>query len=121
MGAFGLPRQTEEFLVAGEFALTDRGDMLILIAEKQNLSETAFRMLLHDGHPIGHRSFEVEFQHHTEGLGEARVYGDREIQGADTAILCPPREVFGAISQDLLGEGVHAACRFSRADRTRSS
>ena len=49
-------------------------------------------MLLHDRDAIEHRSFEVEFQHHSDGLGEAGVHGDREIERADLAIFGQPRE-----------------------------
>jgi len=56
--------------------------VLILVAEKEHLPEIAFRILLHHGHTVEHGPFEVEFQHHAEGLGEARVHSDREVEAA---------------------------------------
>src|SRR5260370_12690277 len=59
---------------------------------RSDLPEIAFRMLLHQWHTVEHRPFEVEFQHHTEGLGEAGVHGDRKIERADPAIFDEPGE-----------------------------
>jgi len=46
---FGLSGQTEELSSPVRIALADRGEVLILVAEKEHLPEIAFRILLHHG------------------------------------------------------------------------
>ena len=44
--ALGLARQTEELFIPGGFALPDRGEVLVFVAEEKDLAEMLFRALM---------------------------------------------------------------------------
>jgi hypothetical protein len=80
--ALGLPRQAEELFIAGRLTLTDRGEVLVFIAEKQNLPEVALGILFHHGHAVEHGPLEVEFHHHPNRFGQTGIHANRKIQAA---------------------------------------
>jgi len=65
--------------------------MLVFIAQKKNLPEVTLRILLHDRHAIEDGPLEIEFQHHAEGFGQARIHRDREVQTAQRRGKAPVR------------------------------
>src|SRR6266478_1143032 len=66
--------------------------MLVFIAEEQNLPEVTLGMSFDFGHAIDDGTFEVELHHDAEGLGEAGVEANWEIQRANLCSVYQPRE-----------------------------
>src|SRR5439155_18023092 len=74
--ALGLAREAEEFLIADRVVLANRSEVLILVAEKQDLAEMAFGMSLHRGNAIEHRTLEVELHHHAQSFRKSCIHPD---------------------------------------------
>ncbi len=87
---FGLPGETEELFVSSRIAFADGGEVLVFVAEKENLTEmpVLFRFNLRDA--IEYRAFEIEFHHYADGLGQSGVHTDGEIERTNRALLNEP-------------------------------
>src|SRR6267154_2333672 len=78
--ALGLARQTEELFIAGGFALPDRGEVLVLVAEEKDLAEILFRVGFDLRDAIQDSTLEIELHHYAQGLGKSRVHPDGKVQ-----------------------------------------
>src|SRR5260370_39458644 len=78
--ALGLTRQTEELFIAGGFALPDRGEVLVLVAEEKDLAEILFRVGFDLRDAIQDSTLEIELHHYAQGLGKPRVHPDGKVQ-----------------------------------------
>ncbi len=66
--------------------------MLVLVTDEEYLAEISPRMGLDLGHTVQHRSLEVELHHCPDGLRQAGVHTDGEIERADSAGFNQPGE-----------------------------
>jgi len=86
-----LPRETEELFVPGRVTFSDGGEVLVFMAEKQDLAKVPvfFRLNLRDA--IQYRSFEIQFHHDADSLGQSGVHAYGEIQRANGRGKAPVR------------------------------
>jgi hypothetical protein len=82
----------KNFLVAGRFVLSGRGEVLVFVAHEEDLTEVLFLMGFDHGHTIQNGPFEIELHHDAEGLRETGTHSDREIQAADLPAFYEPTE-----------------------------
>src|SRR6266481_6027835 len=66
--------------------------MLVLVTDEKHLAEILLRTGLDLGHTVQHRSFEIELHHDPDGLRQAGVHTDGEIERADLAAFDQPGE-----------------------------
>lgn len=68
--ALGLSGEIEELSVAGRIAFSDRREVLVFIAEEEDMSKILvfFRFDLRDA--VQHRAFKIALHHHADGLGQ---------------------------------------------------
>src|SRR5260370_27540808 len=78
--ALGLARQTEELFITGGFALPDRGEVLVFVAEEKDLAEMLIRMGFDLRDAIQDSTLEIELHHYAQGLSKSRVHPDRKVQ-----------------------------------------
>ncbi len=90
--AFGLAREAEKLLVARGFVLADSGEVLIFVADEENLAEVFLRMLRHVRYAIQDGSLEVELHHDAHRAGQAWIQSDGEIQSTNFAVFDEPSE-----------------------------
>ena len=70
--ALRLPRKAKELFIADRLVFADRGEVLVFIAEEQDLAEVVLVCL--DGwDAVQDGPFEIELQHHAKGFGETGV------------------------------------------------
>src|SRR5262249_55261658 len=90
--ALRLARETEEFLGSGRVALAHGGEVLVFVAEEENLPETLLRVRLHFRNTIEHGALKIELHHDAQSFRESGVHADGEIQGTDASLLYEPGE-----------------------------
>ena len=81
--ALRLPGKTEELFIACRVALAHGREVLILVAQKQDLTEVLLGICFNLRHAIEDGAFEVELHHYADGFREARVHSDGEIERTD--------------------------------------
>ena len=80
--ALWLARQAKELFIADRLVFTDRGEVLVFIAEEQDLAEVVVLVCLDGWDAVQDGAFEIELQHHAKGFGETGVHADGEIQSS---------------------------------------
>lgn len=85
-----LSGKTEKFLVPGRIAFANGGEVLILVAEEQDLAEVACGMVLHFGNAVEDGALEIKLHHDAQSLRESGVHANRKIQSGDAAIFNQP-------------------------------
>src|SRR6185369_5173801 len=63
--ALGLPREAEKFFVSGRIAFADRSEMLVFVAEKENLAKIPVFVRFNLWDAIQDGALEIELHHHT--------------------------------------------------------
>src|SRR5205085_6684353 len=90
--AFGLAGQAEELLIAGGLALSDRGEVLVFIAEEKDLPEIFLRVGLDLRNAIEHAALEIELHGHAESSRKPGIHAHGKIQRAYRPFLDEPAE-----------------------------
>src|SRR6267154_2062586 len=66
--------------------------MLVLVTDEKHLAEILLGMGLYLAHTVQHRPLEVELHHYPDGLRQAGVHSDGEIERANLAGFDQPGE-----------------------------
>src|SRR5690606_28688526 len=82
-----LPRQRERALVAGRVGLTDRGEGVVLVADKQQVPPDAIGLRGDLRDALEHRSLEIELQHYPENARQPRVHAHGKVERQYAAAL----------------------------------
>jgi hypothetical protein len=72
-----------DLFIARRIAFTHGSEVLIFVAEEENLAEVLLGICLDLGHPIQNGALKIELHHHADRFGGAGVHADRKIEGAD--------------------------------------
>src|SRR5580692_1863224 len=101
--AFGLPGEAEELFVASRIALTDRCEVLVFIAEEEDLAKMPvfFSFNLRDA--VQHRTLEIKLHHHADGLGQSGVHTHGKVERTNRAVLQEPGERWQRFSKLPIG------------------
>ena len=101
--ALRLARETEEFLVAGRVAFAHGGEVLVFVAEEENLPEILLGVRLDFRNAIEHGALKIELHHDAQSLRESGVHADGEIQGTDASLLDKPGERWQGLAEPVVG------------------